>query len=135
MKNAGLKIDEALVRHGAAFTAPEGEKLCRQVMAVKRSRPTAIVAGNDLMALGCYDVYAALGLRCPDDISVVGFNDMPFSDRFSPPLTTIRVPQYDMGEAAAEMLLSRLQQPSLGTRHRKLGVELVVRASTAAPAT
>ena len=60
------------------------------------------------MALGCYDVLAERGLRCPDDLSVVGFNDMPFSERFNPPLTTIRIPHYEIGASAAELLLERL---------------------------
>ena len=64
------------------------------------------------MALGCYDVFATRrACSCPQDISVIGFNDMPFSDRFDPPLTTIRVPQYEMGTTAADLLLERLQQP------------------------
>jgi LacI family transcriptional regulator len=130
MANAGLTIDETLMRYGAAFTEPEGERLCRELLA-STGAPTAIVAGNDLMALGCYDVLAERGLRCPDDISVIGFNDMPFSDRFQPPLTTIRVPQYEMGTAAADLLLKQLLEPTIGTRHVVLGPELVVRSSTA----
>ena len=64
--------------------------------------------GNDLLALGCYDVLAERGLRCPDDVSVVGFNDMPFADRFDPPLTTVRIPHREIGAAAADLLLERL---------------------------
>ena len=48
------------------------------------TRPTAIVAGNDLLALGCYDALAERGLTCPDDVSIVGFNDMPFISRLRP---------------------------------------------------
>ena len=55
---------------------------------------TAIVAGNDLIALGCYDVFAERGMTCPDDMSVVGFNEMPFLDKMNPPLTTVSVPHY-----------------------------------------
>jgi LacI family transcriptional regulator len=88
------------------------------------------VAGNDLMALGCYDVLAERGLRCPDDLSVVGFNDMPFSERFNPPLTTIRIPHYEIGAAAADLLLERLQNPDAPARHIMLAPELVVRASS-----
>jgi LacI family transcriptional regulator len=134
MAAAGLTIDDTLMRFGAAFTEPEGERLCRELLAGSE-RPTAIVAGNDLMALGCYDVFAELGIACPGDISVIGFNDMPFSDRFQPPLSTIRVPQYEMGTSAAELLLERMQQPEAAPRHVLLEPELVVRASTAPTST
>ena len=69
---------------------------------------TAIVAANDRLAIGCYDALEAHGLRCPEDISIVGFNDMPFVDRLRPPLTTVRVPQREIGTVAAELLLERL---------------------------
>jgi len=97
------------------------------------SGATAIVAGNDLMALGCYDVLAERGLTCPQDMSVVGFNAMPFSERFSPPLTTIGIPHYEIGSAAAELLLERLQDPTGPARHVVLPPTLVVRGSAASP--
>ena len=82
------------------------------------------------MALGVYDVLAERGLRCPDDISVVGFNDMPFSERFNPPLTTIRIPHYEIGASAADLLLERLQDAEAPARHIVLAPELVVRSSS-----
>jgi LacI family transcriptional regulator len=133
MAQAGLAVDDTLIRFGSAFTEPEGERLCRELLAGP-ARPTGIVAGNDLMALGCYDVFASSGIECPADVSVVGFNDMPFSERFSPPLSTIRIPHYLIGASAAELLLERLQQPDAPTRHVVLQPHLVVRRSTAAPA-
>src|SRR5262245_38773592 len=84
MAQAGLEVDGALVRFGRAFTESEGERLCRE-LPDSVAHPMAIVVGNDLMALGCYDVFAATGIVCPRDISVVGFNDMSFSERFNPP--------------------------------------------------
>ena len=68
-------------------------------------RFTAIVAGNDLIALGCYDVFAERGIDCPRDVSVVGFNDMPFLDKLGPPLTTIAIPHQQIGAEAARLLL------------------------------
>jgi LacI family transcriptional regulator len=132
MAQAGLAIDGELLRFGAAFTEPEGERLCAELVAGS-AWPTAIVAGNDLMALGCYDVFAARGIACPGDISVVGFNDMPFSERFNPPLTTIGIPHYEIGAAAAELLLERLGQPDMPARHVVLAPQLVVRDSSGAP--
>jgi LacI family transcriptional regulator len=132
MQQAGLQVDPELVRFGAAFTEPEGERLCAELVATGPP-PTAIVAGNDLMALGCYDVFAARGIDCPADVSVVGFNDMPFSERFNPPLTTVRIPHYEIGSSAAELLLERLQQPDAPARHLVLAPRLVVRDSSGAP--
>jgi LacI family transcriptional regulator len=124
MTDAGLEPGPVLT--GAAFTEPEGARFAGELV---DEGATAIVAGNDLMALGCYDVFAERGLRCPDDIAVVGFNDMPFSERFNPPLTTIRIPHYEIGAAAAELLLERLQDPDAEARHVELAPELVVRES------
>ena len=129
MQAAGL--DASLVRAGRAFTEPEGARLCEDLLAGGAS-VTAIVAGNDLMALGCYDVFAARGTRCPVDISVVGFNDMPFVDRFAPPLTTVRIPHYRIGVAAAELLLELLAGKEDGATEVVLPPELIVRGSTAA---
>jgi LacI family transcriptional regulator len=96
---------------------------------------TAVLAGNDLLALGCYDAMAERGLTCPDDISVVGFNDMPYVDKFSPPLTTVRIPLYELGVEAARLLLEDLHQPRRHPRAVLLPLTLVVRGSTAAPPT
>jgi LacI family transcriptional regulator len=129
MDAAGL--DTSLVRAGRAFTEPEGARLCEDLVATGEP-VTAIVAGNDLMALGCYDVFAARGIRCPDEISVVGFNDMPFADRFAPPLTTVRIPHYEIGVAAAQLLLDLLGGQEDGAAEVVLPPELIVRGSTGA---
>ena len=99
----------------SAFTEAEGARVCRELLDAAPD-VTAIVAANDLLALGCYDVLAERGLRCPDDVSVVGFNDMPFADRFDPPLTTVRIPHYEIGAAAADLLLERLGEPGSARR-------------------
>jgi LacI family transcriptional regulator len=126
-------LEPARVGFGRAFTESEGARVCAKVLAAAGD-VTAVVAGNDLMALGCYDVLAEQGLGCPDRMSVVGFNDMPFAGKFNPPLTTVRIPHYEIGTAAAELLLERLAEPEAPVRHVVLAPELVVRASTAEPA-
>jgi LacI family transcriptional regulator len=131
MRAAGLEPDPALVRVAEAFTEAEGARLCKQLVE-EGLEFTAVAAANDLIALGCYDVFAEHGLRCPEEISVVGFNDMPFADRFQPPLTTIHIPHYEIGEAAAELMLERLQDPDADPREVRLEPSLVVRGSTAA---
>jgi LacI family transcriptional regulator len=132
MRSAGLDPDPELVVVAEAFTEPEGARLCDQLMGRGRDF-TAIAAGNDLLALGCYDVLAERGVRCPEEISVAGFNDMPFAARFQPPLTTIHIPHYEIGAAAAELMLERLQDGDSPPREIRLEPSLVARGSTAPP--
>jgi LacI family transcriptional regulator len=134
MRRAGLDVPPGYVRPGLAITLQEGTRLCASLIE-EHPEVTAIVAGNDLMALGCYDALGAAGRRCPEDMSVVGFNDMPFADRFDPPLTTIHFDHYAMGAAAVGVLLRRLRNegPAPPVAHLELETTLVVRASTAAP--
>jgi LacI family transcriptional regulator len=130
MRAAGLEAD--LVRTGRAFTEREGARLCAELLDAAPD-VTGVVAGNDLMALGCYDVLGERGLACPERLSVVGFNDMPFADRFRPPLTTVRIPHYEIGLTAARLLLERMQDGSAAPREIVVPVELVVRGSTGPP--
>ena len=109
-----------------------GERACMQLLAAY-PRLTAIVAANDLLALGCYDALARRGASCPGDVSITGFNDITFADRFSPPLTTVRIPHRVMGEQAARLLLAEIEDPQAPKQEIKLEPALVVRGSTAAP--
>ncbi|MEE8444107.1 MAG: substrate-binding domain-containing protein, partial [Alphaproteobacteria bacterium] len=92
---------------------------------------SAVIAANDQLALGCLDRLKAAGRRCPADVSLVGFNDMPLVDRIDPPLTTLRIQHYEMGAEAARMLLEELQDPEPPARTVMLKPQLVVRGSTA----
>ena len=126
----GLAVDPDLVVSGTGYTEDEGARLSRALLEAGR-RFTAVLAGNDLMAVGCLDALREAGLQCPRDVSVVGFNDMTWSARLSPPLTTVRVPHQLLGLEAATLLLERLADPGTPPRHVVLPVELVVRESTA----
>jgi len=130
MRAAGLEPDPELVLVAEAFTESEGARLCGQLVSDRRQF-TAVAAGNDLLALGCYDVFADRGVSCPADVSVVGFNDMPFAARFNPPLTTIHIPHYEIGTAAGELMLERLQDGDSQPRDIRLEPSLTVRGSTA----
>jgi LacI family transcriptional regulator len=129
MRAAGLEPDPELVLVAEAFTESEGARLCGQLISDGRQF-TAVAAANDLLALGCYDVFADRGVSCPGDISVVGFNDMPFAARFNPPLTTIHIPHYEIGKAAAELMLERLLDAESQPRDIRLEPSLTVRGST-----
>ena len=134
LRAAGLEADERLVRFSDAFTEAEGARRCRELLDAAPGI-TAIVAANDLLALGCYDVLGERGLSSPADVSVVGFNDMPFADRFQPPLTTVRIPHREIGLAAGGLLLELLgdPEPEARTRQLLLAPSLVVRGSTGPP--
>jgi LacI family transcriptional regulator/LacI family repressor for deo operon, udp, cdd, tsx, nupC, and nupG len=94
------------------------------------SRPTGVTCYNDLVAIGFYRALAELGLRVPDDVSVVGFDDIPLSEYLTVPLTTIRMPTARMGQIAAEMLIKHVEAHTvLPPQHAMLESELIVRAS------
>lgn len=93
--------------HATAFTREAGRTACLELL-TKNPGVTAIVAANDLIALGCYDAIAEKGISCPADISITGYNDAPFVDLVRPPLTTVRVDQREMGLEAARILLARM---------------------------
>ncbi len=132
MRAAGIDPDPELVLVGTAFIESEGERLCNELLD-REVEVTAIVAGNDLMAVGCYDVFVERGIDCPGEISVVGYNDMPFVGWFSPPLTTVHLPHYEIGTRAAELLLDQLRDPEVEPTQVMVDPELVVRGSTAPP--
>jgi len=127
----GLPAGRGHVRSCAAFSEQAGLEATARLLAA-RQEFTAILAGNDLIALGALSVLAAAGLRCPEQVSVVGFNDLPLVDKLTPPLTTVALPLREMGALAARMLLAKIE----GNGHdgpvaqSLLGVELAVRGST-----
>jgi LacI family transcriptional regulator len=130
MDSSRLQVDEDMVVFAKAFTVEEGLR-CGRLLLERGTGCTAIAAGNDMLAVGCYGALDDAGLSCPDDISVVGFNDMPFIDRLRPPLTTIRFPHYQVGTEAAQLLLERIAEHSGPVKILYLAPELVIRGSTA----
>ena len=132
LRNGQFKSHADLMLNCKAFTEAEGRKGFLSILR-KGQKFTAVVAANDLLALGCYDALLEFGLECPADISVTGFNDMPFMDRLSPPLTTLLIPHDELGVQAARLLLERIHNPESPVRTVNLFPELIVRASTAPP--
>lgn len=132
VRDLGLDEDPALVRTCRYWSEESGAEALRDLLD-SRADFTAVVAGNDLIALGCYDVFAERDITCPDDISVVGFNNMPFLDKLRPPLTTIAIPHHQIGAEAARLLLDAIAEPDRPARSVLLPLSLVVRGSTAAP--
>jgi LacI family transcriptional regulator len=128
MASNRLEVDEGLIAYAGKYTVEEGARCCRDLLA--RGGFTALAAANDMLAVGCYAALDEKELLCPDDISIVGFNDMPFIDRLRPPLTTVRFPHYQLGTEAAQLLLERISGGEGPVKILYLAPELVVRGST-----
>jgi LacI family transcriptional regulator len=97
-------------------------------------RPTAIFAVTDESAAGVIEAARSRGLRVPEDVSIVGFDDTPLARLLSPPLTTVRQPLREMGQVALRTALRLAAGERLDSHHVELATELVVRSSTAPPA-
>lgn len=131
LDGAGVPPDPAMVRAGPLYH--EGGRVEAEHLLRLPDRPTAIFTANDLQALGVYDAARAAGLRIPDDLSVVGFDDLAFTQWSDPPLTTVRQPLRRMGAEAAGMLLTLAAGGEPDNDRVELPTKLVVRGSTAPP--
>ena len=129
----GIELDNELVINATAFSETAGAETLNGLLDSGKAF-TAVLTANDLLALGCYDALQARGLRCPEDISITGFNDMPYVDRMDPPLTTLHIPHDALGVKAAQLLLARIENPNAPVEELRLAPELIVRGSTARPA-
>jgi len=132
MDAAGVPLDEQFVRSGLFFFE-DGLEFGLELLSLP-DRPTAIICGNDLQALGVYEAARQSGLSIPDDVSVVGFDDLKYTVRCGPPMTTVRQPFQAMGAAAARLLLAYAAGETPEHNRVELPTTLVVRGSTAAPA-
>ena len=133
LATADIGVEARLLRDGD-WSAGSGRVLAMELLQ-QPDPPTAIFCANDMMALGATGAIAALGLRVPDDVSVVGYNDLDLARHMAPQLTSVRVPSYDLGYRAAELLLAHaLEGRPLRPLLTKLECQLVVRASTHAAA-
>jgi DNA-binding LacI/PurR family transcriptional regulator len=131
LAKAGHPIDPDLVV-AAAFTREDGQAAAARLLD-RPEPPTAVVAGNDEQAIGTYQAAHQRGLRIPDDLSVVGFDDVPIARWLDPPLTTVRQPLAAMAATATSMLVRHIAVGAVGTRRVELATRLVVRGSTAPP--
>jgi LacI family transcriptional regulator len=130
MRSHKLDVDDSQIVYANALSLAEGLRCGRELLEGD-AELTAIVAGNDMLAVGCYGAFDELGLRCPQDVSIIGFNDMPFIDRLRPPLSTVRFPHYQLGTEAAQLLLERIETGGGGpVKILYLAPELVARGST-----
>ncbi len=131
LEAAGLALDPQLVREGD-FRQESGLHQAQALLDLAEP-PTAVFAASDQMALGVYEAVRRRGLRVPEDLSVVGFDDLDLATWASPPLTTVRQPLAEMGAAAARTLLDLADGREVPHPRVELATELVVRSSTAPP--
>ncbi|MFJ6671351.1 LacI family DNA-binding transcriptional regulator [Actinosynnema sp. NPDC091369] len=132
MDELGVPLDDRLVRIGQLFSFEEGYDHARELLRLP-DPPTAVLCGNDLQALGVYEAARQAGLRVPEDLSVVGFDDIPAVRWSGPPLTTVRQPMVEMGAAAAELVLALAAGRTPVQTRVELPTTLIVRDSTAPP--
>jgi len=146
MLSAGLSVRPEYLPDGS-YHRETAVELAQRLLTLAEP-PTAVFAGNDTLAYSVIDVAAALGLRVPQDLSVIGFDDLPASALTNPPLTTIRQPLREIGATAANMLITQIQHAVSSRRDGANGTpegegnpvramivrpQLVLRASTAPP--
>ncbi len=132
MRRAGVAVDPALVVHAQAYREAAGQEAAHALLATALPF-TAIVTANDLLALGCLDALKEVRRDCPRDVSITGFNDIPFLERAVPALTTVRIAHYRMGTQAADYILALARDEDVPVRKILLEPELVIRTSTAPP--
>ncbi|MFP5342250.1 MAG: LacI family DNA-binding transcriptional regulator [Candidatus Limnocylindria bacterium] len=126
---AGIAEDPDLIEE-AAFDAPSGNAAMLRL--IERATCDAVFVASDVVALGAIGALRETGRRVPADISVIGFDDIPLAPYVDPPLTTVRLPAFELGQAAGRALLARIADPDASGR-TLLPTELIVRASTAPP--
>jgi LacI family xylobiose transport system transcriptional regulator len=129
---AGIALDPRLVRTGD-FHVESGRDRGRELLLLD-DRPTAVFAGSDLQAMGLYEAARELGVRIPEELSVVGYDDLPVARWMGPPLTTVRQPLTEMAEEATRMALTLARGGRPANLRLDLATDLVVRQSSAPPA-
>lgn len=130
LDDAGIPFGDELVRFGN-YSAESGFEAMKDLLRLK-PYPTAVFAGNDTIAVGVMAAISQKGLRIPQDIAVVGYDDIPIAAYTSPPLTTVRVPAVEPGRLAGEMLIQLVRGEEPEERVVRLETELVIRESCGA---
>jgi LacI family transcriptional regulator/LacI family repressor for deo operon, udp, cdd, tsx, nupC, and nupG len=130
LKQNGIEIDKRLIKEGDPRSSETARALTDDLLSLD-TPPTAIFATNNLMTLGVLEALNKHNLKIPDDISIVGFDDLPWARAISPPLTTVKQPAYEMGRRAAELFFKRVEDPSREPEVIVMDPKLIIRESTA----
>lgn len=132
LHRAGINMKPEYTIEGD-FSFKSGEKALKTLFTTLSPLPTAIFCHNDLMAIGAMQAAKKLGLHLPRDLSIIGFDDLLFSQYCDPPLTTMSQPRYEIGQRAMQMLLTRLKDEELPMSSYLLESKLIIRKSTDLP--
>jgi len=127
LQEAALSLDDELVRYGE-FSPQSGRVAMGSLLALP-SPPSAVFVASDVVALGAMAAVRERGMRIPQDVALVGFDDIFFAAYVSPPLTTVRLPAYGLGWAAGDMLIRLISEDEPVERQMLLESELVIRQS------
>ena len=128
LRDAGITYEPALSRFEGAWDAATGERLVGQLFN-EFEPPTALMAGNDLIAIGAIKALKLRGVRVPEEFAVTGFDDFSFAEHVDPPLTTVRIPGFEMGYRAATKLIDSIEGTQTRPSADRLPVELMIRGS------
>lgn len=129
---AGIAFDERLVKSGQY--SPESGLVAMKELLDGAAQPTAVFVASDIVAFGVMQAIQANGLAIPDDVAVIGFDDLPLARFANPPLSTVRVPAERQGQLAGQLLIDKIQKKSVAT-HTWLETQLVIRESTVGDST
>jgi LacI family transcriptional regulator len=132
LERAGIDIDPRLVVTAPSIGPEGGYQAARQLLKLP-ARPTGLFCFRDLMAMGAYQAAMEAGLRLPQDLSVVGFDNMEFTAGLYPALTTVALPHYEMGSWGVQQLLALMESPTERAKQVRLSGQLVRRRSVAPP--
>src|SRR5207302_7567913 len=122
------EVDSELIAE-SGYTEEGGARAAEQLLSM-RNRPTAIFAVTDMTAVGAWGAARRMDLRIPEDVAIVGYNDIPLASRLVPGLTTVHVPIHEFGTAAARILLDQVEKGEVSPKRVVFTPELVVRGST-----
>lgn len=128
LKEAKLEVEETLLVRGD-FHAPSGFDATTRLLE-RRPYPTALFVCNDMMAIGALRAVAKLGMRVPEDVAIVGFDDIELASYTIPALTTISQPKQQIGQTAIQLILDRISNQLLPPRHKILDTHLIIRESS-----
>ena len=127
----GLPVEPELIRKVDLRQMDDSRRKMLELLALPNC-PTAVFTGNALITLGALTAVHEAGLRIPEDIALVSFDDVPWGQLLNPPLTAMSQPTYQLGKTAAEMLVARIANPTAPTTEVRLPLTLIVRESCGA---